>query len=227
MGDDIRVVMIQVTRDLRIAWRSPGQILNPLLFFLVVGALFPLGITPEPALLAKMAGGIIWIGALLSVLLTLDRLFKNDHDDGSLQQLLTSPCPLPLLVMGKLWVHWLTTGFFLVLISPLLALMMHLSLETLWSVIGGLLLGTPVLTMLGAIGAALVVQLQRGGGLISVLVLPLYIPVLIFGSGAIEAAQSGFSYRGHLLWLGVFFMLAICLAPLAITGALRIVSDRS
>ncbi|WP_051789549.1 heme exporter protein CcmB [Endozoicomonas montiporae] len=212
-------------RDLTLALRSPGQTLNPMAFYLMVASLFPMGITPNPQTLAQLAGGIVWIGALLAVLLSLDSLFKSDSDDGSLDQLLLSPHPLPLLVLAKVTAHWLTTGVALIVMAPVLALMLHLPAHAFSALCLSLLLGTPLMSLVGAIGAALTVKVQRGGVLLTLLSMPLYIPVLIFGTGAVRAAMDGLPYFGHLLWLAALLVLALCLAPLAIAASLRILVD--
>ncbi|WP_095210426.1 heme exporter protein CcmB [Endozoicomonas ascidiicola] len=214
-----------IRRDLTLAFRSPGQIINPMAFFLMVASLFPLGIAPDKDVLSQLAPGIIWIGALLSVLMSLDSLFKSDQDDGSLDQLLMSPHPLAMLVLAKVFSHWLTSGFCLTVMAPLLAVMLHLPGEGIFPLALTLLLGTPVLSLAGAIGAALTVRIQRGGVLLTLLSLPLYIPVLIFATGAVNAAAQGLPWNGHLLWLCVFLLSGLCLAPLAIAGALRVVSE--
>lgn len=212
-------------RDLALAFRSPGQTLNPVAFYLMVASLFPMGITPDSNTLSTLAGGIVWIGALLAVLLSLDSLFKADNDDGSLDQLLLSPHPLPLLVLAKILAHWLTTGVALIVMAPLLALMLHLPSEAFPALMGGLLLGTPLMSLAGGIGAALTVRAQNGGVLLTLLSLPLYIPTLIFGTGAVQTAIDGMSYSGQLLWMAALLVLGLCLAPLAIAASLRIVVD--
>ena len=217
--------MALIKRDLLLAFRSPGQTVNPMAFFLMVASLFPLGISPDKEILSQLAGGIIWIGALLAVLMSLDSLFKSDQDDGSLDQLLLSPHPLPLLVLAKVFTHWVTTGLCITLMAPLLALMLHMPSEALPALLGSLLLGTPILSLAGAIGAALTVRIRRGGVLLTLLSLPLYIPVLIFATGAVNAAASQLPYTGHMLWMSVFLVLGLSLAPIAIAGALRVVND--
>ncbi|WP_448216528.1 heme exporter protein CcmB [Endozoicomonas sp. 2B-B] len=214
-----------VKRDLVLAFRTPGQTLNPVAFYLMVASLFPLGIAPEKELLSQLAGGIVWIGALLAVLLSLDSLFRSDQEDGSLDQLLLSPHPLPLLVLAKISAHWLTTGVALIVMAPLLALMLHLPAQAFPALILSLLVGTPLMSLAGGIGAALTVRVQRGGILLTLLSLPLYIPVLIFGTGAVQTAVEGMSYSGHLLWMAALLMFGLCLAPLAIAASLRIVAD--
>ena len=214
-----------IKRDLVLAFRTPGQVVNPVVFYLMVASLFPLGIAPDKALLSQLAGGIVWIGALLAVLLSLDSLFRSDQEDGSLDQLLLSPHPLPLLALAKVVAHWLATGLALILTAPLLALMLHLPTEAFPALMFSLLLGTPLMSLVGGIGAALTVRVQRGGVLLTLLSLPLYIPVLIFGTGAVQSAVDGMEYTGHLLWLGALLMTGLCLAPLAIVASLRVVVD--
>ncbi|WP_373690700.1 heme exporter protein CcmB [Endozoicomonas sp. ISHI1] len=220
-----RAFLGMVKRDLTLAFRTPGQTLNPVAFYLMVASLFPLGIAPEKELLSQLAGGIVWIGALLAVLLSLDSLFRSDQEDGSLDQLLLSPHPLPLLVLAKISAHWLTTGVALIVMAPLLALMLHLPTQAFPALILSLLVGTPLMSLAGAIGAALTVRVQRGGILLTLLSLPLYIPVLIFGTGAVQTAVEGMSYSGHLLWMAALLIFGLCLAPLAIAASLRIVAD--
>lgn len=214
-----------IRRDLLLAFRSPEQMINPLAFFLMVSSLFPLGISPDQQVLAKLSGGILWIGALLAVLLSLDSLFKADQDDGSLDYLLISPHPLPLLVLAKVFSHWITTGLCLTIMAPVCALMLHMPVEAIPALLLGLLIGTPVLSLVGGIGAALTVRIRRGGVLLTLISLPLYIPTLIFGTGAVRAAASQLPYTGHILWLLVFLVFGLCMAPLAMAGALRVVSD--
>jgi heme exporter protein B len=212
-------------RQLVLAVRRPIEIANPLLFFAIVIALFPLGLGPAPDKLAGFAPGVLWITALLSNLLTSDSVFRSDYDDGSLEQLLLAPQPLFLSVLAYIGAHWLTTGLLLALVSPVFALMLNLSLGALGTLVTSLLLGTAVLSLLGGIGAALTVGLKRGGMLISLLILPLYIPVLIFGSAAVQAAVSGVPAGPYLAILGALLSLAIALAPLAIAAGLRISID--
>ena len=220
-----RAFVSLVRRDLTLAFRTPGQTLNPAAFYLMVASLFPMGISPQKELLSQLAGGVVWIGALLAVLLSLDSLFKSDQEDGSLEQLLLSPHPLPLLVLAKVLAHWLTTGVALILMAPLLGLMLHLPAQAFPALVLSLLTGTPVMSLVGAIGAALTVRVQRGGVLLTLLSLPLYIPILIFGTGAVQNAMAGMAYTGHLLWMAALLVFGLCLAPLAIAGALRVVVD--
>ncbi|KEQ15281.1 heme transporter [Endozoicomonas montiporae] len=217
--------MALIRRDLVLAFRTPGQTLNPVAFYLMVASLFPMGISPQKELLSQLAGGVVWIGALLAVLLSLDSLFKGDQEDGSLDQLLLSPHPLPLLVLAKITAHWLTTGVALILMAPLLALMLHIPAQAFAPLMFSLLLGTPLMSLVGGIGAALTVRVQRGGVLLTLLSLPLYIPILIFGTGAVQNAINEMPYTGHLLWMGALLVFGLCLAPIAIAGALRVVTD--
>ena len=212
-------------RQLLLAVRRPIDIANPLLFFAMVVALFPLGLGPAPEKLAGFAPGVLWITALLSNLLTSDSVFRSDFDDGSLEQLLLAPQPLYLSVLAYIGAHWLTTGLLLAVVSPLFALMLNLPVAALGALVASLLLGTAVLSLLGAIGAALTVGLKRGGVLISLLILPLYMPVLIFGSAGVQAAVSGNPTGPYLAILGAMLCLAIALAPLAVAAGLRISID--
>lgn len=212
-------------RDLLLAVRSPGEIINPVLFFVVVVALFPLSLEPDPELLRRLGPGVIWVGALLASLLSLDALFRSDFEDGSVDLMLVSPQPLPLLVAAKLVAHWLLSGLPLILISPLLGLMLNLPQHALGVLLLSLLLGTPVLTAIGAIGVGLTVGLRRGGILLSLLVMPLYVPTLIFGAGAIDHASAGLPYDAALWYLAALLSLGITLAPLATAAALRISAE--
>jgi len=212
-------------RQLVLAVRRPIEIGNPLLFFAMVVALFPLGLGPAPDKLATFGPGILWIIALLSNLLTSDSVFRSDFDDGSLEQLLLSPQPLYLSVLAYIGAHWLITGLLLALVSPVFALMLNLPGEAIGALFVSLLLGTAVLSLVGGIGAALTVGLKRGGMLISLLILPLYMPVLIFGSAAVQAAVTGSPVGPYLAILGAMLSLAIALAPIAMAAGLRISVD--
>jgi heme exporter protein B len=212
-------------RQLVLAIRRPIEIGNPLLFFAMVVALFPLGLGPAPDQLAGFAPGILWIIALLSNLLTSDAVFRSDFDDGSLEHLLLSPQPLYLSVLAYILAHWLITGLLLALVSPVFALMLNLPGPAIGALVLSLLLGTGVLSLLGGIGAALTVGLKRGGMLISLLILPLYMPVLIFGSAAVQAAIVGNPPGPFLALLAAMLSLSIALAPLAIAAGLRISVD--
>lgn len=214
-----------VRRDVAVALRRRAELANPLLFFLMVCTLFPLGIGPDPARLAALAPGVLWVVALLSCLLASDGVFRADYDDGSLEQMLASPASLYLLALAKSTAHWLATGLPLALLAPLLALLLQLPPQAMPALVASLLLGTAVLSLVGAIGAGLTVGLRRGGLLLSLIVLPLYIPVLIFGAGAVQAAAEGFDYGGQLALLGAFLALALPLAPFAVAAGLRISVD--
>ncbi|MFC6669750.1 heme exporter protein CcmB [Marinobacterium aestuariivivens] len=209
-------------RDLLLAFRNRRDLVNPLVFFLMVATLFPLGVSPESGFLAELAPGLVWVAALLSTLLSMDSLFRADYEDGTLEQALLSPQPLMLIVLARVLAHWVMTGLPLTLMAPLLGVMLFLPAEGMGGLVLSLLLGTPTLSLIGAIGAALTVGLRKGGMLISLLVLPLYIPVLIFGSAAVQAAVTGLPLAGYLALLGAILALGLVLAPLAIAAALRI-----
>ncbi len=209
-------------RELLIAYRRRGELWNPLVFFLVVVSMFPLGLSPAPGFLAKMAPGIVWVCALLAALLSLDSLFRSDFEDGSLEQMVLSPQPLPVMVLAKVAAHWLTTGVPLILMAPVLAAMLNLPDDGFTTLIATLTLGTPVLSLVGAIGVALTVGLRKGGALLSLLVLPFYVPVLIFGANAVADAGNGLPVTGQLYLLGAMLVLALTLAPFATAAALRV-----
>ncbi len=214
--------MATCRREFQLSFRRKSDLVNPLIFFLMVATLFPLGVSPEPGFLAQLAPGVVWVAALLATLLSMDVLFRSDYEDGSLEQLLLSPQPLFIVVLAKVIAHWMMTGLALTLMAPLLGIMLFLPAEGMPGLMLSLLLGTPTLSLVGAIGAALTVGLKKGGVLISLLVLPLYIPVLIFGSSAVQAAVTGLPLGGYLALLGALLALALALAPLAISAALRI-----
>ncbi len=211
-----------LVRDLTIAIRHRDDIFNPLLFFIITVSLFPLGIGPEANTLMKIAPGIIWVAALLATLLSLERLFKNDHADGSLEQLLLSPCPTFVLVLAKITAHWIITGLPLIIIAPLLGVLLNLHQDSYLALMLTLLIGTPVLSLLGAIGVALTVGIKKGGVLLSLLILPLYIPVLIFATSAIDAASMNLPYDGQLAIIGAIFVGSLTLAPFAVGSALKV-----
>lgn len=215
-------LLATVKRELLLALRSRNEIINPLAFFVIVIALFPLAVSPEASVLSKVAPGIIWVAALLATLLSMDSVFKHDFDDGSLEQILVSPQPLVLLVLGKVISHWLISGFLLALLSPLLGLMLFLPSQAMLALVGSLLIGTPSLSLLGAIGAALTVGLRKGGILISLLVLPLYIPVLIFGAATVQAGSLNMPIAGYLALLGAMMVFSLMVAPFAIAAALKL-----
>lgn len=208
-------------RDLRLALRSPGDSATVLLFFVLAVVLFPFGVGPEPQVLARIAAGVVWVTALLASLLALERLFQLDAEDGALDLIVLAPAPLEFLVLAKILAHWLTTGLPLVVVAPLLALMLNLAPEGYSVLVLSLALGTPSLSLIGAVGAALTLGARRGTVLLPLLVLPLYIPVLIFGAAAVGAATDGLSARLHLLLLAAIFTAALALAPWAIAASLR------
>lgn len=212
-------------RDLTIALRRVQDVLMPLVFFAIVVALFPLGVGPEPNLLATLAPGVLWVAALLATMLSLPRLFANDYADGTLEQLLLAPHPLAVLVLAKVLAHWLLTGLPLILLAPLLALQLQLPNEAIAPLVASLALGTPVLSLLGAIGAALTLGLRGGGVLISLLVLPLYTPILIFGAASVAGAVAGMDTEAHFSLLGAFLVLALSFAPWATAAGLRVSLD--
>lgn len=209
-------------RDLLLAFRHRGELANPLLFFLVVVTLFPLGVSPEEALLRKIAPGVIWIAALLAALYSLENMFRSDFDDGSLEQMALSPYPLSLLVLAKVTAHWLVSGLPMLLLAPLLGLFLVMPASAMGVLLSTLLIGTPLLSLIGSIGVALTVGLRRGGILLTLLVLPLYIPVLIFATNAVSAAAAGMPVTGQLYFLAAMLVLALTLVPLATAAALRI-----
>ena len=210
-----------LTRDLRLAFRQGGDVANVVAFFALAVILFPFGVGPDPDLLARIAAGVLWVTALLAALLSLERLFDADFQDGSLEALSLMPVPLEIQVLAKCVAHWLTTGLPLTIIAPLLALVLHFDAAGYPALIAALLLGTPVLSLIGTIGAALTLGARRAGVLLSLLVLPLYIPVLIFGVAASEAAALGLESRPHLLLLAALFAASLALAPWAAAAALR------
>ena len=212
-------------RDLKLALRRSSDWLNPLIFFIIVVTLFPLGVGPDAELLREIAPGVLWVAALLATLLGLDGLFRADYDDGTLEQLLLSPHPLSVMVLAKITAHWLCSGLPLLLLSPLLAVLMQLPATVMTALLTSLMLGTLSLCLIGAIGAALTVSLRKGGVLLALLVLPLYIPVLIFGSSTVVAAASGFEIEAQLSILGAIFLLSLSLAPIATAAALRVSAE--
>lgn len=211
-----------VNRDLRIAARQGSATLLVVVFFMLTVSLFPLGVGPEPGVLARIAAGVVWVAALLASLIALDRLFQADFEDGSLELIALSGLPLELVVLAKALAHWLTSGLPLLLVSPLLALVLQLPDEGYLALLAAMALGTPSLSLIGGIGAALTVNVRRGGVLLSLLVLPFYVPVLIFGVSTVEAAITGLAVKAHLLILLAGFCGAIALAPWATAAALRL-----
>ena len=215
-----------IKRELQIAMRKQAEILNPLWFFLIVITLFPLVIGPDPKLLSRIAPGVAWVAALLSALLAFERLFRDDYIDGSLEQLMLTSQPLVLTALAKVLAHWLLTGLPLILLSPIAALLLSLEISIWWALVLTLLLGTPVLSCLGAIGVALTVGLRKGGVLLSLLVVPLFIPVLIFSASVLDAAGLNLPYSGQLAILGAILAGVMTLSPFAIATALRISLDQ-
>jgi heme exporter protein B len=209
-------------RDLLLAYRRRSEMLQPLIFLLVVVSLFPLGVGPSPQLLGLIAPGVIWIAALLATVLSLDTLFRTDFEDGSLEQFLLSGHPLTVIVLAKTLAHWLTAGLPLVLLSPLLSVWMNLPVEGARVLIYTLAIGTPVLSLIGAIGGALTVSLKRGGQLLSLLVFPLYVPLLIIAANAVSAAVAGLPYNGQLGLMLAGLVGALTLAPFAAAAALKL-----
>jgi len=212
-------------RELILAYRQRNDILSPLIFFIIVISLFPLGVGPEPETLRLIAPGVIWVAALLATLLSLSRLFNNELHDGTLEQLLLTPQPTSILVSAKIVSHWLTTGLPLVIISPLLGISLNMSTDALIYTMLTLLLGTPVLSLIGAIGAALTLGLRGGGVLLALLILPLYIPVLILATGAIIATSNGFPAEAQLSLLGAYLIISLIFAPWVTSYALRVSLD--
>lgn len=221
----LKIFFWVLRRDLILAMRRRSDLFTTLFFFVIVVSLFPLGIGPELKTLRLIAPGVVWVAALLASMLALERLFASDYADGTLEQMLLCPQPLSLLVLGKVFAHWLVTGLPLVIMAPVLGIQYDLSAEALGVLIFSLLLGTPALSLIGAIGAALTLGLRGGGVLLSLLVLPLYIPVLIFGAGAVEASTSGLGAQSHLALLGAILILALMLTPFAAAAALRISAE--
>ena len=216
-------MLVLLRRDLTLAFRHRSEMFTPLFFFILVTALFPMSIGAEQSLLQNIGPGVIWVAALLAALLSLESLFRSDYEDGSLEQMLLTPQPLSLLVLGKVLAHWLRTGLPLVLLAPLVGFQYYLAGDTLVTMMLALLLGTPVLSLLGAIGAALTLGVRGGGMLLSLLILPLYIPILVYGAGAVAAsATQSLPAQPFLLLLGAFLILAMVLTPVATAAALRI-----
>lgn len=214
-----------VRRDLLLAMRQKSDVLNTVFFFVVVVTLVPLGVGPEPNLLRAIAPGVVWVAALLAAMLSLPRLFANDYADGTLEQMLLSAEPLPLIVLGKAVAHWLVTGLPLTLVSLVFGVMFNLGTELTLVMAASLLVGTPVLSLIGAVGAALTLGVRGGGVLTSLLVLPLYIPVLIFGAGAVEASAAAIDATAYFLIVGAIFLFSAALTPWAVAAALRVAAE--
>jgi len=219
------VVRIVIARDLLLAMRRRSDVANALLFFIVVASLFPLGVGPEPNLLRTIAPGVIWVAALLASMLALGRMFAADYADGALEQMVLGAAPLGAIVTGKAIAHWLVTGVPLMVLAPLIAIQFDLPADALVVLVASLAIGTPALTLIGAIGAALTLGVRGSGVLTSLLVLPLYVPVLILGTGAVDAAAGGVAVEAHLMLLAAFLIFAAAFAPWATAAALRISLD--
>jgi heme exporter protein B len=217
-----RAFTAQVQRDLTIAFRSRSELINPLMFYAMGISMFPLGVGPGAERLAEIAPGVLWVLALLSTLLSLDSLFRRDFDDGTLEQLVLNVDPLFVGVLAKVFAHWLVIGLPLTLLSPLAALMLFLPGAAVPTLVLTLLLGTPILSLLGAVGAALTVGLKRGGLLLTLIILPLYVPVLILGAGAVTAVIDGVDPAAQLAWLAAILALMLTLTPFAAALALRV-----
>jgi len=216
------VIVATVRRELLLAFRSPGDVINPLMFFIIAVTLFPLGGGTDSAFLSGIASGVIWVTTLLAIMFSMESLFRADYEDGSLEQLLMSPQPLYFLLLAKVLSHWLIACLPILILAPVFAVMLAMPAAGILPLILGLLAGTPILCLLGAIGMALTVGLSRSGLLLAVLILPLYIPVLVFGTGMVSAALDSLPYSGLLALMGAMLVLAVCLSPLAIAAALRI-----
>ncbi len=217
-----QVLLAVFRREIALGMRQKGEVLTPLVFFVVIASLFPLGVGPESALLLRMAPGVLWVSALLAAMLSLQRMFATDYADGSLEQMVLSPTPLGLLVLAKAMAHFVLSGLPLVLMAPVLGLQFGLDARALGILMLSLLLGTPTLSLIGSIGAALTLGVRGAGVLLSLLILPLYIPVLIFGAGAVEADAAGLGIGGHLSLLSALLVLSTFFSPLATAAALRI-----
>ena len=216
-----RGFLAMLGRDLRLAYRQGSDVVLALAFFLIAASLFPLGVGPDPQVLAGLAAGVIWVLALLSVMLSLDRLFQSDYDDGALELMALSPVPMTVLVLAKSLAHWLTTGVPLLVLAPVIGVLLNMPADGYLPMIVGLAIGTPTLSLIGAIGAALVLGARRANLLTALLVLPLYIPVLIFGVTAVDAALAGLPVRPHLLLMAAILAAALPLAPWAAAAAIR------
>ncbi|MGB7931596.1 MAG: heme exporter protein CcmB [Gammaproteobacteria bacterium] len=217
-----RAFTLLLKRDLTLAVRHRAEMVNPLLFFILVTSLFPLGVGANPNLLQAIGPGVIWVAALLAALLSLDNIFRSDFEDGTLEQFLLSSHPVSILVLAKVTAHWLVTGLPLLLVSPLLGVLLGLTGDGIRILMLTLLLGTPVLSLLGAVGVALTVGLRKGGMILSLLVLPLYVPLLIFAASAVDTAAAGLPVSAHLLFISALLVLALSLSPPATAAALRI-----
>ncbi|MDH5737787.1 MAG: heme exporter protein CcmB [Gammaproteobacteria bacterium] len=216
-----------IRREMLLAFRNPFEYLNPIIFFVIVISLFPLGVSPAPDDLLAIAPGIFWVAALLATLLSLEQLFRSDFEDGSLEQMLVGRQPMLLIIMAKITSHWMLTGIPLLCISPLLGLMLYLPPGGIEALMVSLLVATPILSLFGAVGSSLVVGLNRGGLLISILILPVYVPVLILATAMVKTGIEGGNYAGHIYWLSALLALSLAMAPVATLAGVRIsVSNR-
>jgi heme exporter protein B len=218
----LRAFTLLLKRDLTLAMRHRAEMINPLLFFVLVTSLFPLGIGADPKLLQAVGPGVIWVAALLAALLSLEGIFRSDFEDGTLEQFLLSSHPVSVLVLAKILAHWLITGLPLLVISPLLGVLLGLPGDAIIILLVTLALGTPVLSLIGAVGVALTVGLRKGGMILSLLVLPLYVPLLIFAASAVDTAAAGLPVTAHLSLISALLVLSLSLSPLATAAALRI-----
>ncbi|MFT4712619.1 MAG: heme exporter protein B [Candidatus Azotimanducaceae bacterium] len=218
----MNLLLATIKRDLVVMARNPADMMNPLVFFVIVISLFPLGISPSEEVLSEIAPGVIWVAALLSTLLSMDMMFKSDFDDGSLEQMSLTGESLYLIVFGKIISHWLLAGLPLTLLSPLLGMMLFVNATGLEALMLSLCVATPILSLLGAIGASLTVGLKKGGVLIAILILPLYVPVLILATAMVHTGVVAGNFEGHMLWLGAILMLSLGFAPLATCAGIRI-----
>ncbi len=217
-----RAFLALLRRDLVIAFRRRSEMVNPLLFFVLVTSLFPLGVGAQPKLLSLMAPGVVWVAALLAALLSLDTIFRSDFEDGTLEQLMLSAQPVSVLVIAKVLAHWLITGLPLLIVAPMLATFLGMPAQGIGTLVTSLLFGTPALSLIGAIGVALTVGLRKGGVILSLLVLPLYVPVLIFGAGAVGNAAMGIDAAAQMYIMAAFLVLSLTLSPVATAAALRV-----
>jgi len=217
----VSTALLYFQREWQLMFRNTSSLIQPLVFFIIIALLFPFSLPAESALLQKIGGGVIWVSAVLATLLSLESMFYSDYDDGTLEQALIHPRSLPAAMLGKTLAHWTSTGLILSLFSPILCLTFNIPGDQIWVLFSGLLLGTPSLSLIGAIGAALTVTLRRGGVLIAVIILPLYIPILIFGAGMLTQSAQGLEVVSQLYTLAAILVLALTLAPFAISAALR------
>jgi len=217
-----KALLTIIQRDLLVAFRRRAELMNPILFYVIVVTLFPLGVSPDKNFLSQLAPGVVWVAVLLAALISMESIFRQDFDDGSIEQLHLGQYPPTLLIFGKVIAHWLITGLPMLVVTPVMALLLFIPNQAIPTLFITILLGTPILSLIGAIGVALTAGLRGGGVLLGLLVLPLYIPVLIFASGAVNASIDGFATSGHLAMLGAGLILALILAPLAISASLKI-----